>query len=97
MPIFEYKCGECGSNFEMFLKSRDEEKDLECLNCRSKNVKKQQRLMMRPIIVLSLICMFSAAMLAAVNSVTKDRIILAKKKEKQRCYSRRLHMQAMAA
>jgi putative FmdB family regulatory protein len=41
MPIFEYKCGECGSNFEMFLKSRDEEKDLECLNCRSKNVKKQ--------------------------------------------------------
>jgi putative FmdB family regulatory protein len=41
MPIFEYKCGKCGSNFEMFLKSRDEEKDLECLNCGSKDIKKQ--------------------------------------------------------
>lgn len=40
MPIFEYKCDKCSSVFEVFVKSRKEEKDTACINCGSKKVNK---------------------------------------------------------
>lgn len=38
MPIYEFKCNDCGFVFETFLLKSDEE--VNCIKCKSKNVVK---------------------------------------------------------
>ncbi len=38
MPLYEYRCNECGNTFEVLVFSEDE--DIKCPNCGSKNVEK---------------------------------------------------------
>jgi len=40
MPIYEYKCQECGKVIEVFVRSIHEKIDLSCPDCKSKNLKK---------------------------------------------------------
>ena len=39
MPIYDYKCGECGKVSEVFLRSPDS-KDIKCPSCGSKNLER---------------------------------------------------------
>lgn len=42
MPIFEYRCEECGHRFDAFFRQAEdaETEELECAKCGSKRVKK---------------------------------------------------------
>jgi putative FmdB family regulatory protein len=40
MPIYEYRCNECGEEFEKFLRSMSASKDLCCPKCGSRSVAK---------------------------------------------------------
>ena len=40
MPIFEYKCGQCNSKFEILHKSSVNQEEVSCPNCNSKENKK---------------------------------------------------------
>ncbi len=40
MPIYEYKCNECETAFEKFVRN-EETDEIVCPNCRSKLVEKQ--------------------------------------------------------
>jgi putative FmdB family regulatory protein len=40
MPIYEYRCEECGSSFEKFVRSMSSQVELECPACHSKRCKK---------------------------------------------------------
>ncbi|MCX7798693.1 MAG: zinc ribbon domain-containing protein [Melioribacter sp.] len=40
MPIFEYKCKECGRKFEVFFKSLNSLDEINCPKCYSGNVEK---------------------------------------------------------
>ncbi|MFB3926482.1 MAG: zinc ribbon domain-containing protein [Syntrophales bacterium] len=40
MPIFEFKCRDCGKVFEVFFKSRDEQMKTECPSCHCLNAEK---------------------------------------------------------
>lgn len=40
MPIYEYRCNECGEEFEKFLRSMSASKDLCCPKCGSHSVAK---------------------------------------------------------
>jgi len=40
MPIFEYKCGDCDSKYEVLHKSLSNQQEVECPECGSKNSKK---------------------------------------------------------
>jgi putative FmdB family regulatory protein len=40
MPIYEYRCNECGEEFEKFLRSMSASKDLCCPKCGSRRVAK---------------------------------------------------------
>ena len=40
MPIFEYKCDDCGAVFELLTTSSDDNKEVHCDKCNSKNVTK---------------------------------------------------------
>lgn len=42
MPIFEFRCDECGKRFDAFFRSSDEveEKTVTCSECGSENVRK---------------------------------------------------------
>ncbi|WP_028841411.1 FmdB family zinc ribbon protein [Thermodesulfobacterium hveragerdense] len=40
MPIYEFKCEDCKTEFEVFLKKKEELGLVECKNCKSKNVKR---------------------------------------------------------
>jgi putative FmdB family regulatory protein len=40
MPIYEYRCTECGENFEKFVRSAAQQETLTCPKCRSPQVKK---------------------------------------------------------
>lgn len=40
MPIYEYRCGKCGNEFESFVWSLREAESVECPRCGSKDVKK---------------------------------------------------------
>lgn len=40
MPIFEYKCNDCGSKFEVLHKSSSNLEEVICPSCQSKNSKK---------------------------------------------------------
>ncbi len=39
MPLYEYRCAECGQKFEELV-SFDKSNDMECPNCGSKNTQK---------------------------------------------------------
>lgn len=41
MPIFEYKCGECGREFETLVMGSEGDKDVCCPHCQSKKVSRQ--------------------------------------------------------
>ncbi len=40
MPIFEYRCQECGTKYEVLHKSSENKNDVVCPNCNSLNNKK---------------------------------------------------------
>jgi putative FmdB family regulatory protein len=40
MPIYEYKCQECGEVVEVFVRSTRSKIDLSCHNCKSTNLQK---------------------------------------------------------
>jgi putative FmdB family regulatory protein len=40
MPIFEYKCNECGTKFDFLHKSANNIEDVQCPNCKSADNKK---------------------------------------------------------
>ena len=41
MPIYEYKCEGCGGHYEQIRKMSDADSNLECPECRSREVKRQ--------------------------------------------------------
>lgn len=41
MPIYEYKCDDCGSRYEQIRRMSDADRDLECPSCKSHEVKRQ--------------------------------------------------------
>ncbi len=40
MPIYEYRCNECGHEFEKLVRLMSGTPEIECPNCHSKNCKK---------------------------------------------------------
>ncbi|MFO7605050.1 MAG: zinc ribbon domain-containing protein [Desulfurivibrionaceae bacterium] len=40
MPIYEYKCSDCKTNFEVIANNSGDDKDLKCVKCGSARVKK---------------------------------------------------------
>jgi len=40
MPIYEYRCAECGEKFELFVRSVAQQTDLTCPKCGSQRVQK---------------------------------------------------------
>ncbi len=40
MPIYEFKCKDCGEEFEVFLKSKNEVSEVKCPKCNSKNIER---------------------------------------------------------
>lgn len=40
MPIYEYKCNDCNTVFELLTTSAEEEKKVQCSKCNSENVTK---------------------------------------------------------
>lgn len=40
MPIFEFKCKECGSKFEKIVFKQLEEAEIKCPNCESSQIEK---------------------------------------------------------
>jgi putative FmdB family regulatory protein len=41
MPIYEYKCRECGDRFEKLVRSASQEQETQCPACCSPNVARQ--------------------------------------------------------
>ncbi|MCS7149665.1 MAG: zinc ribbon domain-containing protein [Caldimicrobium sp.] len=41
MPIYEFKCSKCGRFFETLCFSQEDEKEVKCPHCGSKEVKKE--------------------------------------------------------
>jgi putative FmdB family regulatory protein len=41
MPIYEYKCDNCGNHYEQIRRMADADSALECPDCRSERVKRQ--------------------------------------------------------
>ena len=41
MPIYEYKCRDCGDKFEKLVRSSTSESDLKCPVCQSPKVERQ--------------------------------------------------------
>ena len=41
MPIYVFKCKDCGCIFEVFVFNTENEKEVKCINCGSKNVVKE--------------------------------------------------------
>ena len=41
MPIYEYKCRECGDKFEKLVRTSSGEKDVKCPSCESPFVQRQ--------------------------------------------------------
>jgi len=40
MPIYEYRCGECGDKFEKWVRTLSCQDDVQCPKCGSKRVQK---------------------------------------------------------
>ncbi len=40
MPIYEFHCKDCGEEFEVFLKNKNELSEVSCPKCKSKNIKR---------------------------------------------------------
>ncbi|MGK9476878.1 FmdB family zinc ribbon protein [Melioribacter sp. OK-6-Me] len=40
MPVYEYKCNDCGKKYEIYHKSINKLSDIECPSCKSRNYKK---------------------------------------------------------
>ncbi len=41
MPIYEYRCEECGRSFEKLRKIQDADQDVQCPYCDSEEVRRQ--------------------------------------------------------
>lgn len=41
MPMYEYRCRECGRAFEMLRRMSDSDRDLKCPSCDSEQVERQ--------------------------------------------------------
>jgi putative FmdB family regulatory protein len=41
MPMYEYRCAECGEQYEELRRMTEADKDLRCPKCDSKNVQRQ--------------------------------------------------------
>lgn len=41
MPIYEYQCQECQTNFELIRPMKDADSTALCVNCHSENVKRK--------------------------------------------------------
>jgi putative FmdB family regulatory protein len=41
MPLYEYRCRVCGKTFELLRRMQDADRDLECPDCRSREVDRQ--------------------------------------------------------
>ncbi|MBS1855180.1 MAG: zinc ribbon domain-containing protein [Acidobacteria bacterium] len=41
MPLYEYRCGTCGKSFEQLRRMQDADRDLECPECKSREVERQ--------------------------------------------------------
>ncbi len=41
MPVYEFKCENCGKEFEKFVISQSKVKEIKCPDCGSKNIKKK--------------------------------------------------------
>lgn len=40
MPMYEYRCQECGKQFEMLRRMQDADEELECPECQSEDVQR---------------------------------------------------------
>lgn len=40
MPIYQYKCKNCGTKYELFFKVREEKDEIVCPNCSSRQYEK---------------------------------------------------------
>lgn len=40
MPVFEYRCNDCGKKFEIFFKSLGDSEKIKCPECSSENIGK---------------------------------------------------------
>lgn len=41
MPMYEYRCADCGRHYEELRRMSEADKDLQCPECASKNVERQ--------------------------------------------------------
>ncbi|MBM3745125.1 MAG: zinc ribbon domain-containing protein [Acidobacteria bacterium] len=41
MPLYEYRCKECGKRFELIRRFQDADGDLDCPHCQSEQVERQ--------------------------------------------------------
>jgi putative FmdB family regulatory protein len=41
MPIYEYKCGDCGNHYEQIRRMSEADTGLECPKCRSERIRRQ--------------------------------------------------------
>ena len=41
MPLYEYRCSECGEGFELIRRFQDADRDLTCPQCESQRVERQ--------------------------------------------------------
>jgi len=40
MPMYEYRCRECGATYEQLRRMSDADRDLECPQCRSEEIER---------------------------------------------------------
>ena len=40
MPLYEYRCQQCGNSFEMLRRMQDADRELQCPDCKSEEVKR---------------------------------------------------------
>lgn len=41
MPLYEYRCQDCGERFELIRRYQDADRDLGCPHCQSERVQRQ--------------------------------------------------------
>jgi putative FmdB family regulatory protein len=41
MPVFEYRCNECQTPYDVYFKTREDKDMIECPSCKSKNFTKK--------------------------------------------------------